>query len=358
MPVWCLGFESLRCDRMGLSWLLSVLLPRPILGERRINEEKVNTTTTATGSKTVQTSATNIALAVNDERDFKNIITGYRDGYFKSLGRFGQEASELGKRKRDALHRDLDAALAIIMVIKQPEYAEWLLEALEETGIPVVEDETKNNIFVMYCRLLMGRWETPNGDKAGGAMVFRWGENVWLYASVLRAASAAGLKGGGDLCERLAADNGLSKLKAADRKTLATDQREKDKLDRFKAVTSRAFVKATIPAAPFANVSSSGLVLLFGTVSADKQGIQVHGVLDESPAAVAARVAKFAEAHGKEAIHERQLAAMDAKMAKAQAKAERVVEYAKERLSELGQNTVWNIETYDDDDDDDEDEAI
>lgn len=313
-----------------------------------MKEEKVHTATTTTGLKTVQTSADEISLEVTNEGDLNNMVHDYRKGFHKSLGGFRDDAKALGQKKRLATYRDLDAALAIIMVIKQPEHVSWLADVIEKTGVPVVEDEAKNNIFVMYCRILMGAWaEKPKGWKVGDPEpAFTWSENVWTYASVLRAAYNAGLRGRGDLYERLVADKGYGKLRNADKKDFDNDQVQKDKVSRFKAVT--ATKRALIPAQPFANVKQSGLVLLFGTVSADKQEIEVHGLLDESPAAVAARVTKYAETYGKDAVHAQQLAAKDAEIARAHAKVQRSLEFAKERLSELGENIDWPQDLDDD----------
>lgn len=228
-----------------------------------------NTFKTTAGRKTTKTSATNLDLTVTTQDEFNNLIAGYRDGFHKTASGFKSELTSLGERKRDALWKDLGAALSIIEIISQPANAEWLLDALDETGVPAVEDDEKQNVYVMYLRLLMGYWpDKPKGWKVGDPEPnFTWSENVWLYASVLRGAVKLGIKGA-KLYDQLVADKGLNKCKKADRTRLSNDQEEKDKKARLKAVTADSQIKANVPVTGFRGVPSNGdYVSLFGRVS-------------------------------------------------------------------------------------------
>lgn len=251
------------------------------------------------GSDLLETSATSLNLAVTNEEEFKNLIDGYRDGFHKTAGIFRDEAGALGQRKREALWKDLGAALSIIEVIQQPEYADWLEAALDETEIPVVEDDAKQNIYVMYLRLLMGYWPArPKSWKIGDPEPkFTWSENVWLYASVLRGAVKLGIKGE-DLYAKIKADGNLNKFKKADRQRLADDQEEKDKKARLKAATSDAMVKASVKASKFAKKVPSGYVSLFGRLSEDGKTIEILGLFDDKSDSVEARIQKYADKHG------------------------------------------------------------
>ena len=251
------------------------------------------------GSDLLETSATNLNLAVTNEEEFKSLIDGYRDGFHKTAGIFRDEAANLGQRKREALWKDLGAALSIIEVIQQPEYAEWLEAALDETGVPVVEDDEKQNIYVMYLRLLMGHFpKRPSGWKVGDPEpAFKWSENVWLYASVLRGAVKLGIKGK-DLFAKIKAHGNLNKLKQADRKRLEDDQEEKDKKAFLAAATADYQLKGKLPLKKFGKKTRTGYVSLFGRLSADGQTIEILGMFDDKSESVENRIQKMAEKIG------------------------------------------------------------
>lgn len=273
------------------------------------------------GSEFLSTSANvELSLAVTNEDEFKSLIGGFRDSFHKSAGIFKDEAANLGKRKREALWEDLGAALSIIEVIQQPDYAEWLEAALDETGIPVVEDDAKQNIYVMYLRLLMGYWPAkPKGWKVTDPKPkFKWSENVWLYASVLRGAVKLGIEGK-DLYRKIKADGNLNKLKKADRQRLADDREEKDRKARLKLATSKKMVKATLEASKFGEPKSSDFVTLYGKVSADGKTIEILGLFDDKSDSVEARIQKYADKNGDKLRAEKAERERDAANEKAEA---------------------------------------
>ncbi len=259
----------------------------------------VSTTKTAGKANSIKTSATNLDLTVTSEDEFNNLIRGYRDGFQKTAGHFRDEMAELGKNKRIALWTDLAAALSIIEVLKREEYAEWLANVLDETGVPVVLDENTQNVYVMYLRILMGYYPPkPKNWKIGDPEPeFTWSENVWNYASALRGAVKRGLNGK-TLYDKLVEEKGLSKCIKADRVRLSMDQEEKDKKERYKTVTERVPPVGDLVAKQFRNAPfETGLVSLFGRFDKDAGTITVLGLFDDSSSSVEKRVEKYADKH-------------------------------------------------------------
>ena len=290
---------------------------------------------TTAGSNLLETSATNLNLAITNETEFKNLIDGYRDGFHKTAGIFRDEAANLGRRKREALWKDLGAALSIIEVIQHPDYAEWLEAALDATGIPVVEDDAKQNIYVMYLRLLMGHWPArPKSWRVGDSEPkFTWSENVWLYASVLRGAVKRGINGK-TLYAKIKAEGNLNKFKNADRKRLSEDQEEKDKKARLKLATSKKLAKATLEASKFNGPKSSSYVSLYGKVSADGKTIEILGLFDDKSESVEARIQKYADKQGATLRAEKPERERDAALAQIAADRAMLDEEAKHEKSE------------------------
>jgi hypothetical protein len=254
---------------------------------------------TTVGRKTVKTSATNLDLTANTQDEFNNLIEGYRNGYNQTGTSLKKEFSDLGKKKRDSLWRDLGAALSVIEIMSLPANAEWLDAVVEETGVPVVGDDETQNVYVMYLRILMGFYpDRPKDFKVGDPEpVFTWNNNVWLYASVLRGAVKRSIKGF-RLYDQLVADKGLNKCKQADRTRLASDQEEVEKKARYSAVTADNQIKARLETTDFGGKKPSGLVALYGNVSADGLTIEVLGLLDDSPKSIEARIQKVADVIG------------------------------------------------------------
>lgn len=254
-----------------------------------------NLVKTAAGRLTVKTSATNLDLTVTNEAEFKNLIGGFRDGFAQTGKKFSDELKSLGSRKRDAFWLDLAAAYFIIMeVLMKPEFAEWLYKLLDELGVPIVEDEDKQNIFVMYLRLLTGYWPAkPKGWKEGDAEPeFTWSDSVWLWASILRGAVKRGVKPA-DFYATCVKEKGTTKFQKADKARLAQDQEEKDKRKRFEALTGDDQIKVIVPVEGFNLTATSGMVALYGRISADKSSIEVLGALPDSAKAVEARIHKI-----------------------------------------------------------------
>lgn len=251
------------------------------------------TTKTKAGRNLIETSATNLDPTVTNEVDFNNLIGGFRDGFAKTNKGFSDELKGLNGRKRNALWRDLGAAYFIIIeVLSKPEFAEWLFEALERAGVPIVEDADKQNIFVMYLRLLTGHWLTEKKGKPLSEPVYVWSDSVWLWASILRGAQKRGIKPR-DFYATCVAEKGTTQFQKADKVRLAQDQEEKEKRKRFDALTADDQIKVVVPVQGFNLPADSGMVALYGRITADKTSIEVLGALQDSAKAVEARIHKI-----------------------------------------------------------------
>lgn len=243
-------------------------------------------------------------LTVTSQVEFGNLVGDFRSTYHTAQNGFKSQTSTLGKNKREALWQDLENALRIIEVIKKPEYAEWLKAELDAVEIPIVQDEEKQNVYVMYLRLLMGYYTAkPKGWKIGDPEPkFTWSENVWLYARVLRGAVKRGILSH-NLFNTLRDEKGFRKFKEADAKAFANDEEELAKKKRYKAVTADSEVKANLSSDLLTSANKAGdYVLLYARVSSDKSDIQVFGCLDDTSESVVKRIEKLSEKIGKDVM--------------------------------------------------------
>lgn len=240
---------------------------------RRIVGRKHNTTMAKAkaialdGGATLSNEAC-LDLNVTDEAEFKHLYEGFRKGVVATGSGFNLEAKGLATRKREALYKDLAAALAVCEVLLDPANVDYLIDALEFHGIPAVVDPEKGNEYVPLCRLLWGFWPkatTTNPDPA-----FKWDRSPELYGKVLRGAVERGIKPS-ELAARLLAEKGFKKFKEADDKRyLKDDHAEKEKVQRFKEVINDD-PKAVFSAEGFGIPTKDrpSLIAVLCTVSAD-----------------------------------------------------------------------------------------
>lgn len=265
-------------------------------------EEEVNKMATANKTNgmpaSVEMSVANLSLNVASEDEFKGLYEGYRHLFATAAAGHTAAAQQVSERKREALWQDLSGALAVIQEMLRAENAEWLFEALEYHGIPIVEDASKGNHVLPLVRLIMGYWpKKPKGWKAGDPEpAFKWDRSIEVYAKPLRAALEAGLTPS-SLLARFKADKGYNKLKIADdKRNLKNDVVEQERIQRFKAVINDT-PKSVLDAGPFELPVKDRptLVALWAVVSADGTQLNVQGRLNTSEGSIEAHINRVSE---------------------------------------------------------------
>lgn len=240
---------------------------RQMVGRKHVTP-MVTTKTTALVTSATLSNGSNLDLNVTDEAEFKKLYEGFRKSVAAVGSGFKSEANQVATRKREALYKDLAAALAVCEVLLDPANVDYLIEALELHGIPAVVDPAKGNEYVPLCRLMWGYW--PQATTANPDPAFIWDRSPELYGKVLRGAVVRGIKPS-ELAAKLLEEKGFKKFKEADdNRYLKDDQDEKDKVQRFKDVINDD-PKAVIPAEGFGIPAKDrpSLVAVLCAVSAD-----------------------------------------------------------------------------------------